>query len=377
MNIIIAPNSFKESLDAFNVARTIAAGLEKSRLICNCKLFPIADGGDHTLEVFHNWQNGKLLESEVLDPFGRPIRSKWLYLEDKLTAVIEMAKASGISLMQKNELNPMKASTFGTGQLIRVAIERGAKKIILGLGGSATIDGGLGMLQALGCRLLDKEQNVINPDNNPLLQIDDLSVREMQEQFGEIEFVLLCDVDNPLLGEHGAVHVFGPQKGAGPADLEMLEMWMNRLNSIILEKTGNDYSTQPGMGAAGGISLVLKAFFKTSMQSGVEYLLARTDFDTCLQNSKLLITSEGKADRQTLRGKGPFTVAAKAAEYGIPSILLTGKADDIDELGAGFSAIFPIASGPVSLEYAIQNTAKDLERTAWQIGNLLVAASNL
>ncbi len=371
MNIVIAPNSFKESLDAFSAAQSIAAGLAKSKLQCKCKLFPIADGGDYTLEVFHNWHQGQPEETEVLGPLGRPVGAKWLYLPEHYTAVIEMAKASGISLLQKNELNPMKASTYGTGQLIRTAIEKGAKKIILGLGGSATVDGGLGILQALGCELLDKAGGTIARDTNPLLSVKDIFVEKMPEQFGNIECVLLCDVDNPLLGENGAVHVFGPQKGAKADDLEKLENGMKRLNGLIKEKTGKDYSTEPGTGAAGGIALVLMAFFNTSIHSGVEYLLAQTDFEASLPEADLLITAEGKADRQTLGGKGPSAVAKRAAKYGVPSVLLVGKADHIEELNNGFSAVFPITNGPVSLEKAMQHTAKDLERTALQIGNLL------
>ena len=371
MQVIIAPNSFKGSLDAFSVAVSIEKGLSKSKLNVSCSLFPIADGGDHTLEVFHSWMGGTVMKKKVHGPFGENVIADWLYIAEEKTAVIEMAKCSGISLVDKSMLNPLNACSFGTGQLIMEAAHEGAKTIILGLGGSATVDGGLGILQALGAKLFDKNQHVISNTTNPLLDLENLSIEKLDPLLKNIEFIILCDVENPLLGPNGAAHVFGPQKGATKDGVEKLEKSMAKMDKILSEKTGVSYSNIPGSGAAGGIAVSLKSFFNTSMVSGVDFLLEKMSFVESISNADLLITAEGKVDSQTLHGKGPYGVSEKAKKYGIPCIILAGKADDIDKLNHGFDAVFPITNGPGSLENAMRRTAKDLEVTAKQIGNLL------
>ena len=371
MKIIIAPNSFKGSLDAFKVAQSIENGLLKSNLDVECHLFPIADGGDHTLEVFQNWLGGSMNKAEVIGPLGEAVEAEWFLMDDGKTAVIEMAKASGISLLAKSMLNPLKANSYGTGQLINTAIQCGAKKIILGLGGSATVDAGLGILQALGGELSDSDGNIIDNTTNPIMDLKDISISKINPRFFDVEFLILCDVDNPLLGKDGATYVFGPQKGARPEELKKLEKSMAHFNEVIKSTTGKDFSKMEGAGAAGGIAVTLKAFFNTSIVSGVEFLLQKMNFENTLKDTDLLITAEGKVDSQTLQGKGPFGVATKAKKHGIPSIILAGRADDIVELNHGFQAVFPITNGPMSLNKAMQHTAKDLEETACQLGNLI------
>ncbi len=371
MKIIIAPNSFKGSLNAFDVAKSIQNGLQKSKLSVNCELFPIADGGDHTLEVFHHFLGGKIHDTIVQGPLGEKVSASWVSIENGQTAVIEVAKASGISLVEKSLLNPLKANTFGTGQLIKTAIDQGAKKIILGLGGSASVDGGLGILQALGAKLLDSEGKNITTNTNPLLALAHISLDEKAAKIHETEFVILCDVDNPLLGIHGSAHVFGPQKGADPKAVEKLEKSMKRYNQILVSKTGNDFSQMEGAGAAGGIAVALKSFFPTTLVGGVDFLLDKMGFESALSDADLLITTEGKVDKQTLQGKGPAGAANVAKTHGIPSIILVGHAENIYELNTVFDAVFPITNGPMNLEQAMQNTGKDLEATACQIGNLL------
>jgi glycerate kinase len=371
MNIIIAPNSFKGSLDAFKVAKSIERGLKKSALDVACELFPIADGGDHTLEVFVNWLGGTIHKAEVSDPIGKKIIAGWLMLDNANTAVIEMAKASGISLIPEKELNPLKSSSFGTGQLIKSAMEKGAKKIILGLGGSATVDGGLGILQGLGAELFDSTGCLLGTTGNPLLKTVDISLDKISQQVRDTEFLILCDVENPLLGKNGASYVFGPQKGALPEDLIRLESAMKQFNSLIIKKTGQDLSSMEGAGAAGGIAVALKAFFNAQIESGVDFLLSNMGFEEKIKKAELLITAEGRVDSQTLQGKGPYGVASKARQHGVPAIILAGKAEDIDQLNTGFSAVFSITNGPATLEHAMKNTARDLENTSTQIGNLL------
>ncbi len=371
MKIIIAPNSFKGSLDAFKVAESIQRGLLKSDLNVDCQLFPIADGGDHTLDVFKRWLGGDVKRSKVIGPLGTPLIAEWVLIKENSTAVIEMAKASGISLLEKTALNPLKANTYGTGQLIKKAIAAGAEKIILGLGGSATVDGGTGILQALGAELTDFHGDIIRNDTNAILDLEEITMSNVNPGTNNIEFLILCDVENPLLGKEGAAHVFGPQKGAEPKAVEMLEKSMSRYNDLIIKKTEKDFAKVEGAGAAGGIAVALKAFFNTSMVSGVDFLLEKMGFEEAIKGAELLITAEGKTDGQTLQGKGPFGVASKAKEHGVPSIILTGKADDIDQLNRGFNAVFPITNGAMSLENAMSKTAEDLEDTACQIGNLL------
>lgn len=371
MRIAIAPNSFKGSLDAFKVAKSIEKGLLDSKLDVTCELFPIADGGDHTLEVFLNWLGGEIRKNTVVGPLGFEVEAEWALVENGKTAIIEMAKASGISLIEENALNPLKANSFGTGQLIIAAIESGAEKIILGLGGSATVDGGLGILQALGVNLLDGNGDQIGYDSNPILDLCDISNENIDPRIYKVEFLILCDVENPLLGKNGAARIFGPQKGASTSDVERLEKAMVNFNNIIKEKTTKDLSTIAGSGAAGGIAVSLKSFFNTTIVSGVDFLLNKMNFIECLKEADLLITAEGKVDAQTLHGKGPFGVAEKARFFGVPSIILAGKADEIDQLNHGFDAVFPITNGPMTLEGAINRTAIDLEETSRQIGNLL------
>lgn len=371
MKIIVSPNAFKGSLDAFKVAQAIEHGLAKSKLNCQCQLFPIADGGDNTLEVFHNWQGGKIHTSTVIGPMTEQVDAQWLYIEESRTAVIEMAKASGISLVLDKDLNPLKATSYGSGQIIQEAASRGAQKIILGLGGSATVDAGLGMMQALGANLFNANDDLILTNTNPLLNINKLSLDDVPPEVRGLEFLILCDVENPLLGQNGAAHIFGPQKGANPEMVNQLENCMSRYNEILFDETGNDYSAMEGAGAAGGIAVTLKSFFNTKLESGVDYLLSSMGFEDEIKNAQLLITAEGKVDSQTLQGKGPYGVALKAREHDVPTIILAGKADDIDDLNTGFLSVFPITNGPVTLENAMMQTATDLESTACQIGNLI------
>jgi glycerate kinase len=371
MKIAIAPNSFKNSLDAFQVAKAIELGLKKSKLSTSCMLLPIADGGDHTLEVFHHWLGGTLRTTKVSGPLGKATDAQWLMIDKDKTAVIEMAKASGIHLVPEEDLNPAKASTFGTGELIVNALDEGAKRIILGIGGSATVDGGLGILQALGATLTDKKGNVLPTEGNALLQVAAMSLPHLHNNLAGTEFVVLCDVENPLMGENGAAMMFGPQKGASPAQVQQLEVAMGRYNELIKKKTGNDGSMMPGAGAAGGIGFSLKAFFNTRLLSGVEFLLSAMGFEEKVMQADLLITAEGKVDKQTLQGKGPMGVAVLAGKHKIPCIMLAGKVDDVERLNTEFHAVFPITNGPNTLDKLMQTTRDDLVQTSMQIGNLL------
>ena len=371
MKIIIAPNAFKNSLGANAVAQAIERGIKRSTLSCETVIFPIADGGDNTLPILGEWFDAKSHSCAVNDPLGREITAQWAEIIDEKTAIIEMAKASGINLLDHSELDPLKTNTYGTGQLIKAALDRGCEKIILGLGGSATIDGGLGIMMALGLKLFDDHGKIINHLENPLLYLHHIDTDDLDARLKQANFVLLCDVENTLLGEKGAAPVFGPQKGADDRVISILENKLEIYRKILRELTSNDYTSLPGTGAAGGIAVSFLAFCNAKLVNGVDYLLDIMGFDEALQSADLLITAEGHADAQTLGGKGPFGVAKKAAMAGINSILLAGKVVDFPILNKVFSAVIPISNGAKSPKEAIASTSEDLENTAWQLGNLL------
>ncbi len=375
MKIIIAPNSFKNSLDAFQVARAIETGLLKSRLPVVCQLFPIADGGDATVDVLNEWFDGEKQYVNVRDPLGRIKESYWSLVSSGSTAVIEMAKASGLDLITRDERDPFRTTTYGTGQLILDAVDKGVKEIMIGLGGSATVDAGLGIIQALGGKILDHDGKPLPEDRNPLMGMCGIDLLGVHPAMKEVKITILSDVTNPLLGEEGAAAVFGPQKGADEDGVNRLEGLLTNFNEVITGHTGKDYSLMAGGGAAGGIAVTLKAFFNAQIVSGIDYLLDKMGFEAALGDADLIITAEGRVDRQTLLGKGPMGVIEKAKKHHIPSIMLAGQMLDLELLSQVIDALFPITNGPVTLDEALHSTAVDLENTACQIGNLLHAIS--
>lgn len=371
MKIVLAPNSFKNSLDAWSAAVAMKDGFSSSLLEPDCLLFPVADGGDHTVDVINQWFNGKLIRAKVYDPLGRETEAVWSLIKDGSTAVIEMAKASGLALLNREELDPMAANTYGTGQLILSALDHGVKEIILGIGGSATVDAGLGMILALGAKFTDEQQNEIGEYANPVVHLDSINPGGLDKRLKDVRIKVMCDVDNPLLGPDGAAMVFGSQKGASENDVHKLEQYLKHFSSLVKKITGKDFSTMPCGGAAGGISVSLKAFLNAEMVNGIDYLLEIMEFEQSLQGADLLVTAEGRADNQTLAGKGPAGVAHKAAQYGVPTILLAGEVEDIQSLNTLFQAVFPVTNGIVSLDHALEHTPDDLQRTCHQLGNLL------
>ena len=373
MKIILAPNSFKGSLDAWSAAEAMQKGFASSDLKPDCLLFPIADGGDHTVKVMNRKFGGTLVKEKVLDPLGRETEAVWSLIRGGTTAVIEMAGASGLALLKPGEPDPWAANTFGTGQLILSALNAGVKEIILGIGGSATVDGGLGMLMALGMKLSDGRGKEVGRKGNPLLHVEDLDPSGMDPRLKNVGIKVMCDVDNPLTGPDGAARVFGPQKGASAKDVEKLERLLERYNDLLKRVTGRDYSEMPCGGAAGGISVSLKAFLNAGLVNGTDYLLEIMGFDDALEGAGMVVTAEGRADSQTLSGKGPAGVARKAAGKGVPVVLLAGQIEAVERLNSIFNAVFPIVNGISTLEEAIGNTAADLERTCCQLGNLMAA----
>jgi len=372
-NILIAPNAFKHSLDAVEAAEAIAEGLQASRLSCAYELFPIGDGGNGTCRLLIERLGGTKIEATVNDPLGRPVKAAIGLIEAGRTAVIEMADASGLHLLSMDELNPLKATSYGTGQLIRTALDRGVRRIILGMGGSATVDGGSGMLDALGVRFLDSDGNRIGDLPNGLRRLSTIDRSALDDRLANVELTILCDVDNPLLGERGAATVFGPQKGATPTMVQELEHCLSVFAEVILRDTEIALADLPHGGVAGGASAGLHAVLGARLVNGIEYFLELTGFDRALERCDVVITAEGSIDRQTLQGKGPYGVARRAKIHGLPVIGLAGRVpSDVDvDLQEWFDVLLAIGHAPVPLHEALATTRDNLKRTAIQLGNLL------
>ena len=372
MKILIAANGFKHSLNASQACAAIQQGLRQSGLQASCQLLPIADGGNGTLDVFLA-AGGQRIRIDVLDPLLRPIQADYGLLPGGQTAIIEMAQASGLELLAPHELNPLIASSYGAGQLMADAMSRGVKRIIIGLGGSATVDGGMGCLQALGLRLLDASGDEVRPGGgrlNDIARVDDSS---LAADWKEIDIIIASDVDNPTLGEKGAARVFGPQKGADPAMIEILEQNLRHCFTILFEQRGIDLRQVKGGGAAGAFAAGLMAFFSCKMTAGIELALEHSRFAEHLKGSDLVITGEGRIDAQTIDGKAPIGVARLAREHGLPTIALVGGIN-IDERRlheAGIQAVFPIVDKPMSLQDALDNAEDLLRRAALRLGYAL------
>ncbi|MBS1596661.1 MAG: glycerate kinase [Bacteroidetes bacterium] len=374
MHILIAPNAFKNSLDATAVADAIRKGLEESLLSCTCTVFPIGDGGDGTAALLLQNPEAKIITVAAHDPIGRKINSSFGLIDDGRTAVIEMADASGLRLLQRNEYDPMHATTFGTGELITAALDHKVNKIILGIGGSATVDGASGLLKSLGVKFLDKNKQPLENLPADLIYLEHIDLSGIDQRIFNTELVVLCDVDNKLLGENGAAYVFGPQKGADKNAVKKLDAALEKFRNITLAQTGVDIGAIKYGGAAGGTAAGVAVFLLAKLVNGIEYFLDFTHFNERLEKANLLITGEGSIDLQTLQGKAPFGVARRAKEKNIPVIGMAGKIPDhIDiELKKYFDVLMPINNELTSLDEALKNTASNLTRTAKMIGDVLI-----
>lgn len=373
MHIVIAPNAFKGSLSARDAANCIAEGLRKSKLSCQLTLFPIADGGDDTAALLVQAAQGQLIPTAVHDPLERPIKAPFGWIASEYKAVISMSDASGIRLLKKEELNPLRANTFGTGELIKAALDKGAKTIILGVGGSATIDGGTGLLKALGVRFSDKAGHEINILPEGMAALKTIDISSLDKRLSSCEIIVLCDVKNKLLGDEGAAKVFGPQKGADKNDIMLLERIMQHWDQLTLETMHQEMSSLTYGGAAGGIAAAMAVYLNAKLVHGIEFFLEETHFDKVLSSADLVITGEGSIDEQTLEGKGPFGVARRAKEKNIPVIGMAGdiSAKSKPALQQYFRTLITINPPGSSLAMAIKNTGANLEAKALELGNKL------
>ncbi|MBW1713804.1 MAG: glycerate kinase [Deltaproteobacteria bacterium] len=378
MKILVAPNAFNGTLSSPQAAAAMVRGLARSGLDCQLVEMPIADGGDDTLEVLTR-DGGSVRSSQVQDPLGRPVEAAWGMMADGRTGVVEMARASGLALLGPGRTDPMTASTYGTGQLIAEAIRAGARQIIIGLGGSATVDGGAGCLQALGLRLLDERGQEVSGGGGSLNRVRRIETGGLLKGLAQVRLLVACDVVNPLLGPQGAAAVFGPQKGASPEEVAQLEANLAHFFGLIQETLGVEVARLPGSGAAGGLAAGLAAVAGAELTGGAQLILDHLGLESRLKEVDLVVTGEGRIDSQTLGGKGPFVLAEAARARGLPVVALAGSLGPDEEalLGAGFSAIGSIVTGPMGLEEASAQAAQLLERASARLGRWLALGLSL
>lgn len=373
MKIIIAPDSFKECLTAAEVANAIAKGIQSSIPDAECVCVPVADGGEGTLQSLVDGTEGSFYSQTVTGPLGESVSARFGILGDGETAVIEMAQASGIELIAPENRNPLIATTFGTGELIKAALDHGARKFIIAIGGSATNDGGSGMMAALGVKFLDITGSELAAGGAALTKLHSIDYSDLDARLVDAEFVAACDVNNPLTGPKGASAVFGPQKGATPEMVEVLDKALKQYAEVIHRTLGVDVDSIPGAGAAGGMGAGLLAFLKATLKPGIDIVLDAVGLDDSLEGADLVITGEGRLDNQTVHGKTPVGVARRAARKSIPVIAIAGSvgfgAEEVYD--HGIDAIFPVVHGAVSLAEALDKGAENLERTGRSVARVI------
>jgi glycerate 2-kinase len=371
MRILIAPNAMKGSLSASGFADAIAEGLMMADNSLELIKHPLADGGDGTTELIIRSLGGEFIDVNVHDPLGRKMSSRFGWLVESKCAIIEMAEASGMKLLKVSELNPMLASSHGTGELILEAVNHGAKKIILGIGGSATVDGGIGMLKALGFLLLDNKGNEVADGGAGLKSVAVISIDHVKSELLSCEIIIASDVNNPLLGENGAAAVYAPQKGATSTMVEDLEDGFKNYLGVLEQTSGKELSQTVGGGAAGGIALPLIAFFNARLVSGAETIIDILGVLNDLKQYGLVITGEGCIDLQTCHGKGAAVIANAAHEAGIPVIAMGGTVKP--EASYLFDGIFAIANGPASLDDTMKNAYNLTKSLSYELGKFIKA----
>ncbi|WP_307345863.1 glycerate kinase [Metabacillus malikii] len=373
--IVIAPDSFKESMTAKQAAEAVKRGFEsiyKGSVVYD--LIPMADGGEGTIQSLAVGLNGSLHEKVVTGPLGEPVKAKYAISGDQSTAIIEMAEASGLALVPYEKRNPLKTTTYGTGELIKAALDHGVSKIILGIGGSATNDGGAGMIMALGGVLYAKDGNSIARGGEALQELVKMDLTNMDPRLKQVRIEVACDVDNPLLGPRGASAVYGPQKGATPEMVEQLDKALANYHDVMKRATGKDVKTTPGAGAAGGIGVSLLACLDAKLVPGIDIVLKHTNFAERVADADIVITGEGKIDSQTTYGKAPIGVAKLAKKYSDATVIaICGTLGDGHEIvfEHGIDAAFSIVRGPCQIEDAIKNALENLEATARNIARVM------
>ena len=375
MKVVIAPDSYKGCLSALEVAKAMERGVLSVFSSAEVRKIPIADGGEGTVAALVTATNGQFRQTEVTDPLGNKIIAQWGILGDRRTAVIEMAAASGLPLVPKEKRDPRFTTTFGTGELIQAALAEGLPKIIIGIGGSATNDGGTGMARALGVRFLNAAGQEVAAGGGSLAEICQIDTTGLDLRLKNTEIVVACDVDNPLCGTRGASAVFGPQKGATPEMVQQLDAGLAKYASCARQATGRDVAEKAGAGAAGGLGAGLMFFTPAQLKPGVEIVLDAVGFSDIVRDADLVITGEGRTDFQTAFGKAPVGVAKVAKTHGVPVFCISGGLGEVadDVLAQGIDAVMSICDRPLSLEECMAAGAQLIEPAAARLSRIIMA----
>jgi len=365
MKVVIAIDSFKGSLSSAELSKNISEGIKNVFPDAEVVSVPVADGGEGTVEAFVTGTNGKIIECTVHGPLMRPVKAKYGILGNGKTAVIEMAEASGLTLVSGKERNPLKTTTYGTGELIKDAFENGCREFIIGIGGSATNDFGMGMMQALGVSFKDADGNKLPGTGGSMKKVTHIDTTNILPGLKDCKFIVACDVDNPLYGEFGAAYVYSPQKGADEETIKQLDEGLRKLSETIRKELGKDIADIPGAGAAGGLGGAFVAFLDGELRSGIEIVLKALEFEKKAEGADVVITGEGRIDGQSVMGKAPTGVSKICKKKGIPVIAFAGSlADNVTAIhDYGITALFSIMNYPMRLKEAMNpETASKLIR---------------
>lgn len=373
MKFLLAPDSFKESMSAKKAALAMEKGIRSVFLEAECVIVPMADGGEGTVESLVSMTNGEMVKVEVIGPLGEKVIAEYGLLGEGKTAVIEMASASGLELIKLEDRDPLVTTTFGTGELIKDALDKGVSRILIGIGGSATNDGGAGMLQALGVSFKDKNGQELTFGGGALNQLVSIDLSGLDKRIEIVHIDVACDVTNPLIGENGASAIFGPQKGATPEVVKLLDENLAHYAEVIKRELGKDIAHTEGAGAAGGLGIGLMAFLNANLKKGVDLVIEYTGLEDKMVGADYVFTGEGSIDGQTLFGKTPFGVASIARKYSIPVIAFAGRiGNGVEPLYEhGFTSIVGILKGVSSLDEALKSGEANLEFAAENICRIL------
>ena len=378
MKIIVAPDSFKGSNTSIRVAETIERGIRKvfPEVVIEC--IPIADGGEGTVEAVVLGGRGKYRDVRATGPLGNSVTARYGIL-DRGRAVIEMAAASGLPLVPRNERNPLKTTTFGTGELVRDALDQGCREFLIGIGGSATNDAGVGMAQALGYSFLDEKGDELGRGGGELIRLKDIRSENVDKRLASCEFVVACDVRNPLYGPEGAAHIYGPQKGASPEMIKILDDNLRHFAGVVTDTFGTEIQKIPGSGAAGGLGAGLVVFCKGELRSGIDAILDLVRFDQRAESADLVITGEGAMDGSSAYGKVPVGIAKRLRGKNVQVLAIVG------DIGKGASAVYEYGidgimstvSRAIPLEEALAQSATMLEDAAERVMRIIRIGMNL
>lgn len=371
--IVLAPDSFKESMSAKEACIAMERGIKKVNQDIKCVHVPMADGGEGTMQSLVDATNGKIYSLEVVGPLGNKVQAEYGILGDREVGILEMASASGIHLVSLDKRNPLITTTYGTGELIKACLDKGVKKLLIGIGGSATNDGGAGVIQALGGKLLDKDGNELGFGGGELGKLHNIDLTNFDPRLKDVVVEVACDVNNPLCGEKGASNVFGPQKGATPDMVYLLDNNLKHYANIIKEQIGMDVLEVPGAGAAGGLGAGLMAFLNGTLKKGIEIVIEYSGLEEKVKEADMVWTGEGSIDFQTQYGKTPLGVATIAKKYDKPVIAFAGRVgDNIDVLyEKGIDSIFGIMKGVTSIEEALEKGKENIEKTSENVIRLM------